>query len=120
MGTAVGSKVYTQAGWRAAGALSIAWSAFALVVLLSRGPHVPRYTWFGWQGGYKPVRRHHKDTEGPSEKEAGPEGHGSAASEDGPGEVQEVRKRSAEVSSLSVQEKESPKDVASRDGDDIV
>ncbi|KAI0717295.1 major facilitator superfamily domain-containing protein [Cerioporus squamosus] len=60
MGTSVGSKVFTQSGWRASGALSVAWTVFALVVLLLRGPHVPRYTWFGWRGGYKPVRRKHR------------------------------------------------------------
>ena len=53
MGTSVGSKVFTEHGWRADAALNLAWTGFTLVVLLARGPHVPRYTWFGWKGGWE-------------------------------------------------------------------
>ncbi|KAH9850127.1 major facilitator superfamily domain-containing protein [Lenzites betulinus] len=51
MGTAVGSKVYTDHGWRPDAALNLGWMGFALLVLLARGPHCRRYTWFGWEGG---------------------------------------------------------------------
>lgn len=51
MGTAVGTKVFVQHGWRAAAGLSLAWYATQLVFLLVRGPHCERYTWFGWEGG---------------------------------------------------------------------
>ena len=51
MGTAVGSRVFLRYGWRPAAALSVVWSAFTLVVLLARGPHCRRYTWFGYEGG---------------------------------------------------------------------
>ncbi|TFY65916.1 hypothetical protein EVG20_g5182 [Dentipellis fragilis] len=51
MGTAVGSKVFTEHGWRPAAALSLALTGFQLIVLLGRGPHCERYTWFGYQGG---------------------------------------------------------------------
>ncbi|RDX44131.1 MFS general substrate transporter [Lentinus brumalis] len=53
MGTSVGSKVFTEHGWRADASLNLAWTGFTLVVLLLRGPHCPRYTWIGWQGGFE-------------------------------------------------------------------
>ena len=52
MGTAVGTSVFNSHGWRAAAALNLAWEGFCLAVLLSRGPHCSRYTWFGWEGGF--------------------------------------------------------------------
>lgn len=51
MGTAVGTEVFIQHGWRAAAAVSMAWFGLQLVVLFVRGPHVKRYTWFGYEGG---------------------------------------------------------------------
>jgi hypothetical protein len=51
MGTAVGTQVFVQHGWRAAAAVSMAWFGLQVVVLLIRGPHVERYTWFGYEGG---------------------------------------------------------------------
>lgn len=51
MGTAVGTKVFLRYGWRPAAALSVAWSGFTLVILLIRGPHCNRFTWFGYEGG---------------------------------------------------------------------
>lgn len=39
-------------GWRASAALSLAWMGFELFILLLRGPHVGRYTWFGYEGGW--------------------------------------------------------------------
>lgn len=51
MGTAVGTHVFIEYGWRPAAALSVAWSVFTLVVMLARGPHCRRNTWFGYEGG---------------------------------------------------------------------
>lgn len=51
MGTSVGTKVFVKFGWRPAAALSVAWTGFTLVVMLVRGPHCSRYTWFGYEGG---------------------------------------------------------------------
>ena len=51
MGTAVGTKVYNADGWRPAAALSVGWQGFCLLVILARGPHCKRYTWFGYEGG---------------------------------------------------------------------
>ncbi len=51
MGTAVGTEVFVTFGWRPAAALSVAWSGFTLVVMLVRGPHCARHTWFGYEGG---------------------------------------------------------------------
>lgn len=51
MGTAVGTQVFIKYGWRPAAALSIGWSGFTLLVMLLRGPHCQRHTWFGYEGG---------------------------------------------------------------------
>ncbi|KAI1789923.1 major facilitator superfamily domain-containing protein [Ganoderma leucocontextum] len=51
MGTSVGSKVFTEHGWRADASLNLAFTGFTLLILFLRGPHCPRYTWIGWQGG---------------------------------------------------------------------
>ncbi|KAI0727143.1 major facilitator superfamily domain-containing protein [Fomitopsis betulina] len=51
MGTSVGTQVFTKYGWRASAALSLAWTGLMLFMLLIRGPHVARYTWFGYEGG---------------------------------------------------------------------
>ena len=53
MGTSVGSKVFTEHGWRPDASLNLAWTGFTLFVLFLRGPHCPRYTWIGWQGGFE-------------------------------------------------------------------
>ena len=53
MGTSVGTHVFVKYGWRPAASLSIAWTAFTLLVMLARGPHCSRYTWFGYEGGYR-------------------------------------------------------------------
>jgi hypothetical protein len=56
-GTAAGAKVYNAYGWRACSAVSMGYVAFQFVVLLARGPHCADDTWFGWEGGLKPIRR---------------------------------------------------------------
>ncbi|VDC02289.1 unnamed protein product [Peniophora sp. CBMAI 1063] len=50
-GSAVSAQIYTKYGWRAVGAFMFAFSAFQIPVLLMRGPHTRRYTWFGHEGG---------------------------------------------------------------------
>jgi hypothetical protein len=54
MGTSVGTQVFVKFGWRAASALNMALYGFQLFVLLLRGPHCERYTWFGYEGGLEP------------------------------------------------------------------
>ena len=54
MGTSVGSFVFLKYGWRAAAALNMALITFELAILLVRGPHCSRYTWFGYEGGIEP------------------------------------------------------------------
>lgn len=51
MGTSVGTLVFVKYGWRAGAGLSVAWTGWILLVLLVRGPHCQRYTWFGYEGG---------------------------------------------------------------------
>ncbi|KAF8636181.1 hypothetical protein AX17_003669 [Amanita inopinata Kibby_2008] len=51
MGTAVGTKVFLKYGWRAGAVLSLGWYGWQLLILLLRGPHCRRFTWFGWEGG---------------------------------------------------------------------
>ncbi|KAI8969423.1 major facilitator superfamily domain-containing protein [Trametes punicea] len=53
MGTAVGSKVFNEHGWRPDAALNLAWTGWTLFVLFLRGPHCPRYKWIGWEGGFE-------------------------------------------------------------------
>jgi hypothetical protein len=74
MGTAVGTMVFLQHGWRAGAALSVAWMGWQLAILLLRGPHTDRWTWFGYQGGTrwskaKPETSETKHTETPQEKD---------------------------------------------------
>lgn len=56
MGTAVGTEVFIDHGWRAGAALSMAWSGWQFFVLFLRGPHCDRKTWLGFQGGLKPYK----------------------------------------------------------------
>ncbi|KAG6908880.1 hypothetical protein DXG01_002954 [Tephrocybe rancida] len=51
LGTAVGTKVFLKYGWRASAALGLGWYVWQIGILLLRGPHCARYTWFGYQGG---------------------------------------------------------------------
>lgn len=73
MGTAVGTKVFIEHGWRAAAVLSMAWYGLQIAILLIRGPHVERYTWFGYEGGLearKNVIVARNGTQGNSDEEA--------------------------------------------------
>ncbi|KAF8895775.1 major facilitator superfamily domain-containing protein [Mucidula mucida] len=54
MGTSVGTQVFVAHGWRASGALSMAFCAWMFFILLLRGPHCDNKTWFGYQGGIEP------------------------------------------------------------------
>ncbi|KAF9259070.1 MFS general substrate transporter [Marasmius fiardii PR-910] len=51
LGSSVGSKVFLGHGWRAGAGLQFGFAACALFVLLLRGPHCQRHTWFGYEGG---------------------------------------------------------------------
>ncbi|KAK0498131.1 hypothetical protein EDD18DRAFT_1330434 [Armillaria luteobubalina] len=53
MGSDVGSRVFLTAGWRAGAGLSLGWTGACLLLLLLRGPHCERDTWFGYEGGFK-------------------------------------------------------------------
>ncbi|KAJ7101552.1 major facilitator superfamily domain-containing protein [Mycena belliarum] len=56
MGTAAGTQVFTHYGWRAAAALNLGWCAWIVGVLMLRGPHCARFTWFGFEGGWEARR----------------------------------------------------------------
>ena len=68
MGTSVGTRVFNAHGWRAAAALSVGWHGFCLLMILVRGPHCKRYTWFGYEGGYS-VKKSAVHKEGQDDKE---------------------------------------------------
>jgi len=51
VGTAVGTSLFIQFGWRAAAGFSLGLFVFQIGILLLRGPHCSRYTWFGYEGG---------------------------------------------------------------------
>ncbi|KAJ3851099.1 major facilitator superfamily domain-containing protein [Lentinula lateritia] len=53
IGTAAATRVYLEHGWRASAVLGLACAVFQLVILFFRGPHCERYTWVGFQGGWK-------------------------------------------------------------------
>jgi len=54
MGSSAGTYVFLKYGWRAAAAFNMALNTFDLAILLVRGPHCSRYTWFGYEGGIEP------------------------------------------------------------------
>ncbi|PBK65681.1 MFS general substrate transporter [Armillaria solidipes] len=56
MGSSVGSRVFLESGWRAGAGLSLGWTGIGFLMLLIRGPHCERKTWFGYEGGFG-VRR---------------------------------------------------------------
>jgi len=51
VGTAVGTTLFDQFGWRAAAGFSFGLFVWQIGILLLRGPHCSRYTWFGYEGG---------------------------------------------------------------------
>ena len=63
----MGTKLFVSHGWHASAGLMLGWTALQLVVLLARGPHCNRYTWFGYEGGIEwrksAVEGHEFDTE---------------------------------------------------------
>ncbi|KLO10488.1 MFS general substrate transporter [Schizopora paradoxa] len=54
VGTAVGTTIFTKFGWRPAAGFSMGLFVFQFAVLLLRGPHCERYTWFGYENGTEP------------------------------------------------------------------
>ncbi|EPQ54895.1 MFS general substrate transporter [Gloeophyllum trabeum ATCC 11539] len=54
MGTSVGTKIFVEHGWRAASGLAMGFLGWQLLILLLRGPHCGRFTWFGYEGGLEP------------------------------------------------------------------
>ncbi|KAJ7449226.1 MFS DHA1 protein [Mycena latifolia] len=51
MGTAVGTKLYAEGGYKLSSGIRVVFGGVELLVLLLRGPHVSRTTWIGWEGG---------------------------------------------------------------------
>ncbi|KAF9477685.1 MFS superfamily [Pholiota conissans] len=51
MGTSAGTHIFVNFGWRASAAFSLGLCGFELLILLLRGPHCKRFTWFGYEGG---------------------------------------------------------------------
>ncbi|KAG2010475.1 membrane protein [Coprinopsis cinerea AmutBmut pab1-1] len=51
MGTSVGTHLFVTYGWRSAAYLNLGWMGLQIFLLLIRGPHCKRYTWFGHEGG---------------------------------------------------------------------
>ena len=47
----MGTHIFINFGWRAGAALSMGFYAWGIFLLLIRGPHCKRYTWFGYEGG---------------------------------------------------------------------
>ena len=49
----MGSLVFLRHGWRAGAGLSVGFAGCMLIILLVRGPHTQRHTWFGYEGGMR-------------------------------------------------------------------
>ncbi|CAA7266043.1 unnamed protein product [Cyclocybe aegerita] len=64
IGTSVGTKVFVESSWRACAVLSLALYSFQIVVLLLRGPHCQRRTWFGYDGGFGFLKEIQQEAEG--------------------------------------------------------
>ncbi|KAH8119352.1 major facilitator superfamily domain-containing protein [Phellopilus nigrolimitatus] len=72
MGTNVGSHIFVRFGWRADSAFAMGLGALQVVFLLIRGPHVQRFTWFGYEGGFGARKKLDTDEDGingPSDEE---------------------------------------------------
>ncbi|TFK38957.1 MFS superfamily [Crucibulum laeve] len=74
MGTSVGTKVFINYGWRAGAALSMGWYGWQLFILLVRGPHCHRFTWFGYEGVAESGPRS-SDEESQASNDSNPEYH---------------------------------------------
>ncbi|KAF7368850.1 MFS DHA1 protein [Mycena venus] len=53
MGTAVGTKLFVERGYKFSSGIRVAFGGLELLLLLMRGPHVGRKTWIGWEGGMR-------------------------------------------------------------------
>ncbi|KAJ7143678.1 MFS DHA1 protein [Mycena epipterygia] len=51
MGTAVGTRLFVEGGYKLSSGVRAAFGGLALLLLVTRGPHVARKTWIGWDGG---------------------------------------------------------------------
>lgn len=67
----MGSKLFLSHGCRASGGLTLGLTVWALVLLLARGPHCNRYTWFGYEGGMEWRKRAVEGDASGVEKEEG-------------------------------------------------
>jgi len=86
IGTSVGTKLFVNYGWRAASSLSIGLYGLQILILLARGPHAARYTWFGYEGGFEArksvveaKRKEKADIEAAAAAAAGAEGQSESA-----------------------------------------
>ncbi|KAF9474596.1 MFS DHA1 transporter [Pholiota conissans] len=52
IGTAAGTRIFVQYGWRAAGVFAMSLYGLQLAALAVRGPHCKQHTWFGYSGGF--------------------------------------------------------------------
>ena len=55
-GTSAGTTIFNAYGWRANAGLSLGMMGWMVFILLLRGPHETRYTWFGYSKGLRPYR----------------------------------------------------------------
>ena len=67
MGTAVGNKIYAEAGWVASGSASVGFICAAIFFCLLRGPH--EQGWVGWSGGYEMRNKRAKEKAAKNDEE---------------------------------------------------
>ena len=51
IGTRAGTAIFLRGGWRASGGFMMGCIGLMILLNFVRGPHEPRYTWFGWSHG---------------------------------------------------------------------
>lgn len=126
MGTSAGTKVFNRYGWRASAWLSFGWTCLMFVFILMRGPHVPRYTWFGYAGGMELRKSRLAATErarveeAQRDTEAVGEGVGAAGDEhvqEEDGDEKRVREKGEEGGRTSMEKGKEHLDVSAVDGD---
>ncbi|KAJ3865147.1 major facilitator superfamily domain-containing protein [Lentinula novae-zelandiae] len=56
IGSSAGTKIFLTYGWRATAAMTLGLTAWALLMLMMRGPGCDRYTWFGFRNSLDGVK----------------------------------------------------------------
>ncbi|KAF9522312.1 major facilitator superfamily domain-containing protein [Crepidotus variabilis] len=73
MGTSVGTQLLVEHSYEVSSGVRLAFCGWQILILLLRGPHVPRKTWFGWKGGMQMRKKPEVVEEAPASGTVTPE-----------------------------------------------